>query len=69
MTLLAAGHETTAGRWPGRSSGSPATRTSQQRLRDGDDAYLDATVKEVLRARPVLSITPRKAAEPYELGG
>ena len=37
-------------------------------MRDGDDAYLDATVKEVLRVRPVLSITPRKVVEPFAVG-
>ena len=44
----------------GRSSGSPATPRSLARVREGDDAYLDAVVKEVLRVRPVLSIAPRK---------
>ncbi len=42
-----------------RAARAPS-RTSLARLRDGDDAYLEATVKEVLRTRPVLSITPRK---------
>ena len=50
VTLLAAGHETTAGSlaWAlERLARHPRVST---RLRDGDDAYLDATVKEVLRA-------------------
>ena len=38
-------------------------------MRDGDDAYLEAMVKEVLRVRPVLSIAARKVAAPFELGG
>ena len=53
----------------GRSSGSPATRTSLARMREGDDAYLDAVVKEVLRVRPVLSIDAAQGVAPFELGG
>src|SRR4051794_18895362 len=68
VTLLAAGHETTAGSlaWAlERLARSPGVVA---RLREGDDAYLDATVKEVLRVRPVLSITPRKVVEPFAVG-
>ena len=39
------------------------------RLRDGDPAYLDAVVKEVLRARPALTIAPRRLLEPVEIAG
>ena len=68
-TVLAAGHETT-----GSSLGWALERLAHHpeilaRVRDGDEAYLDAVVNEVLRARPVLAITPRKVVEPYELGG
>jgi cytochrome P450 len=68
-TLLAAGHETTAS-----ALGWALERLSRhpevlERLREGDDAYLDAVVKEVLRVRPVLSVVPRKVAEPFELAG
>jgi cytochrome P450 len=69
VTVLAAGHETTAGSlaWAlERLARNPAVVA---RLRAGDDAYLDATVKEVLRVRPVLSITPRKVVEPFEVPG
>ena len=38
-------------------------------MRAGDDAYLDAVVKEVLRVRPVLSIAARRVAAPFEVGG
>jgi cytochrome P450 len=68
VTLLAAGHETTAGSlaWAlERLARHPAVLA---RLREGDDAYLEATVKEVLRLRPVLSITPRKVLEPFTAG-
>jgi cytochrome P450 len=68
-TLLAAGHETTAG-----SLGWALERLARhpdvlRRIRDGDEAYLDAAVKEVLRVRPVLAITPRQVVDTYELGG
>jgi cytochrome P450 family 135 len=68
-TALAAGHETTAS-----SLGWALERLARHaeilaRVREGDEAYLDAVVKEVLRVRPVLAVTPRKVAEPYELGG
>ena len=38
-------------------------------MRDGDDAYLEAVVKEVLRVRPVLSIAARRVVAPFEVGG
>jgi cytochrome P450 len=69
VTVLAAGHETTAGSlaWAlERLAHHPA---AQARVRDGDDAYLDAVVKEVLRVRPVLSIAARRVAAPFEVGG
>jgi cytochrome P450 family 135 len=70
VTLLAAGHETTAG-----ALGWALERLARHprvlaRIRDeDDDAYLDAVVKEVLRVRPVLSVVPRKAVAPFEVGG
>jgi cytochrome P450 len=64
VTLLAAGHETTA----------TGLAWAHQRLARhpsdlSTDASLDAFVKEVLRTRPVLSITARKTLQPYQLGG
>ena len=69
VTILAAGHETTAGSlaWAlERLAHHPGVLA---RIRDGDEAYLDATVREVLRVRPVLSIAARKVTRPYEVGG
>jgi cytochrome P450 len=67
VTLLAAGHETTATAlaWGvERLARHPDVLT---RI-GGDDAYLDATVKEVLRSRPVLTIAPRTTVAPYRIG-
>jgi cytochrome P450 family 135 len=68
VTLLAAGHETTAGSLAWALERLARHPHVAERLRDGDDAYLDATGKEVLRLRPVLSITPRKVVEPFAVG-
>ena len=69
VTLLAAGHETTAGSLAWALERLARHPHVTARLRDGDEAYLDATVKEVLRTRPVLTITPRKVLEPFAVGG
>ena len=64
VTLLAAGHETTATAlaWAlERLARHPGTDLS-------DDAHIDAAIREVLRTRPVLSITARKTLQPYTLG-
>jgi cytochrome P450 len=73
VTLLVAGHETTANalswaverlcRHPARMQ-----RLSEE-LRAGEDAYLQATIQETLRLRPVISIVLRRLQEPMELGG
>ncbi|HEX8206753.1 MAG TPA: cytochrome P450, partial [Solirubrobacteraceae bacterium] len=67
VTLLAAGHETTATAlaWAfERLARDPALVAD---LRAGDEALLDATVSEVLRIRPVLSVAPRDVVAPLEL--
>ncbi len=67
VTLLAAGHETTATALAWALERLARHPNALARCRD--DEYLDATVKEVLRVRPVLSITSRKTLQPYTLGG
>jgi cytochrome P450 len=69
VALLAAGHDTSAASlaWAfERLARHPAV---QARLRDGDAAYLDAVVKEVLRVRPALTIAPRRLLEPVRIAG
>jgi cytochrome P450 family 135 len=69
VALLAAGHDTSAASlaWAfERLARHPAV---QARLREGDPDYLDAVVKEVLRARPALTIAPRLLLEPVEIRG
>ena len=74
MTLLVAGHETTASAltWAvERMLRDPATleRTAVAAAED-DEAWLDAVVFETLRRRPVLPIAmPRRLAKPFALGG
>ena len=68
VTVLAAGHETTAASlaWAlERLARHPGVLV---RIREGDDGYLDAVVKEVLRVRPVLSIAARRLHAPFQLG-
>jgi cytochrome P450 len=69
VALLAAGHDTSAASlaWAfERLARHPAVHA---RLRDGDAAYLDAVVKEVLRVRPALTIAPRRLLEPARIAG
>jgi cytochrome P450 len=69
VTLLAAGHETTASglAWAfERLSRHPHV---VRRIREGDDAYLEATVREVLRIRPVLVLAPRRLVAPLRFAG
>jgi cytochrome P450 len=74
VTLLVAGHETTASAlsWGFEQmvrAPEVLARVTQAAL-DDDGAYLDATVKEILRRRPVLPIAgPRRIKQPVEIGG
>ena len=73
MTLLVAGHETTATalawtferliRTPRRARPAAA----EEAAADGD--YLDAVVKETLRLRPVVPAVVRRLQAPMEFGG
>ena len=69
MTLLVAGHETTATALAWTFERLLRTPAVLARLVDGDEAYLDAVVKEGLRARSVVLDTPRLLDEDAEIGG
>jgi cytochrome P450 family 135 len=73
MTLLLAGHETTATAlaWAVerlvRHPGHLARLTDE--VRAGQHQFLEAVVKETLRLRPVLSLVARRLTAPMEIGG
>jgi cytochrome P450 len=74
MTLLVAGHETTASAlaWAfERIAREPrvAARLAEE-VDSGEDAYVTATIQETLRRRPVLpNVAPRMVKKPITLGG
>jgi cytochrome P450 len=73
MTLLIAGHESTATELAWAFERLLRHPEKLARLReeaiDGGDAYEDAVVKETLRLRPVLPFVLRRLAAPAEIGG
>lgn len=73
LTLLLAGHETTATslawcfeRLVHHPEDLERLRTE---LRAGESAYLEAVIKETMRTRPVVEAVWRKLTKPCELGG
>jgi cytochrome P450 len=73
MTLLVAGHETTASSLAWAVERLVRSPRVLERLREevaaGDDEYLDAVCKETLRIRPILALVLRRLTEPMEIGG
>jgi cytochrome P450 family 135 len=73
VTVLGAGHETTATglAWAiERLLRHPAVLARlRESIAGGGDDYLDATIKETLRARPVILDVVRKLTAPARIGG
>jgi cytochrome P450 family 135 len=69
VALLAAGHDTSAASLAWAFERLARHPSVHARLREGDPAYLDAVVKEVLRVRPALTIAPRRLLEPVGIAG
>ncbi len=73
LTLLTAGHETTATSLAWAIERLSRHPQKLERLRDEvearSDGYLTATIQETLRLRPVVAIVLRRLTEPVEIGG
>ena len=76
VTALVAGHETTASQLAWALERIAREARVQRRLHDeldddsDDDAYLTATINEILRRRPVVpNAEPRLVKQPVEIGG
>jgi cytochrome P450 len=73
VTVLAAGHETTATglAWAfERLLRNPRVLgTLRESIAGGEVSYLEATVRETLRARPVIVDVARRLTAPLEIGG
>jgi cytochrome P450 len=69
VALLVGGHDSSAASLAWAFERLARHPAAHARLREGDPAYLDAVVKEVLRARPALTIAPRRLNAPVEIAG
>ncbi len=73
VTLLLAGHETTASAlaWALREIGRDPEqrRRAATAARQGDDAWLEAVLKEAMRLHPVIPMVVRTLQQPATVGG
>src|SRR3954471_4996546 len=73
VTLLLAGHETTATAlaWALHELGRDPTQLARARaaVRSGDDAHLEAVLKESMRLHPVIPMVARTLMRPATVGG
>lgn len=73
LTLLVAGHETTATSLAWAVERLARHPAKLERLRAeaeaGGEEYMAATIQETLRLRPVIAIVLRRLTEPVEIGG
>jgi cytochrome P450 len=69
VALLVGGHDSSAASLAWAFERLARHPGVQERLREGDPAYLDAVVKESLRIRPALTIAPRLLLEPVRIDG
>jgi cytochrome P450 family 135 len=69
VALLVGGHDSSAASLAWAFERLARNPSVQARLREGDPAYLDAVVKEVLRVRPALTIAPRLLLQPVRIAG
>ncbi|MEO5651254.1 MAG: cytochrome P450 [Marmoricola sp.] len=73
VTLLLAGHETTATAlaWTLYELGKDPVQASRARraVREGDDAHLEAVLKESMRLHPVIPMVVRHLMKPATIGG
>jgi cytochrome P450 len=69
VALLVGGHDSSAASLAWAFELLARHPAVQARLREEDPGYVEAVVKEVLRARPALTIAPRLLLEPAEIDG
>jgi cytochrome P450 len=69
VALLMGGHDSSAASLAWAFERLARSPQIHARLREGDSAYIDAVVKEVLRLRPALTIAPRLLLEPVQIAG
>jgi cytochrome P450 family 135 len=69
LTLLVAGHDTTASQLAWAIDQLARNRSCLERVRAGDEEYLEAVVKETLRLRPTVPLVARRLAAPLTVGG